>query len=71
MTEATRRTPGTPCWVSLMVHGMATTQEFNRAFYSREFRFVFGGAELSEISKIRTQQNVCSWIGRRTAKIMN
>ncbi|MFE7120693.1 VOC family protein [Streptomyces sp. NPDC057654] len=26
--EATRRTPGTPCWTSLMVHSLAATQEF-------------------------------------------
>ena len=29
MTEAAaRRAPGTPCWVSLIVHGLAATQEF-------------------------------------------
>ncbi|MBT2396873.1 VOC family protein [Streptomyces sp. ISL-100] len=40
MTEAaTRRpTPGAPCWVSLMVHGLATTQEFYRALFGWEFR---------------------------------
>ncbi|MCW7947201.1 glyoxalase/bleomycin resistance protein/dioxygenase [Streptomyces hygroscopicus] len=30
--------PGTPCWVSLMVHGMAATQEFYRALFGWEFR---------------------------------
>ena len=39
MTEAaTRRTPGTPCWVSLMVHGLAATQEFYGELFGWEFR---------------------------------
>ncbi|MCX4642618.1 VOC family protein [Streptomyces sp. NPDC055059] len=39
MTEAAaRRAPGTPCWVSLMVHGMAATQEFYAALFGWEFR---------------------------------
>ncbi|MFD8203900.1 VOC family protein [Streptomyces sp. NPDC003470] len=33
-----RRTPGTPCWVSLMVHGPAATQEFYGALFGWEFR---------------------------------
>ncbi|UXX95758.1 VOC family protein [Streptomyces sp. AD2-2] len=33
----TRRTQGTPCWVSLMVHGMATTQEFYGELFGWEF----------------------------------
>ncbi|MFE9771634.1 VOC family protein [Streptomyces sp. NPDC005931] len=33
-----RHTPGTPCWVSLMVHGMETTQEFYGALFGWEFR---------------------------------
>ncbi|MFE2944542.1 VOC family protein [Streptomyces sp. NPDC059255] len=38
MTEAaTRRTPGTPCWVSLMVHGLAATEEFYGALFGWEF----------------------------------
>ncbi|MBD0708387.1 MULTISPECIES: VOC family protein [unclassified Streptomyces] len=37
MTEATRRTPGTPCWVSLMVHGLDATQEFYGALFGWEF----------------------------------
>jgi uncharacterized protein len=38
MTEsATRRIPGTPCWVSLMVHGLATTEEFYGALFGWEF----------------------------------
>ncbi|MEV6651507.1 VOC family protein [Streptomyces sp. NPDC051219] len=39
MTEAvTRRTPGTPCWVSLMVHDLAATQDFYGALFGWEFR---------------------------------
>ncbi|MFJ1748538.1 VOC family protein [Streptomyces sp. NPDC088116] len=39
MTEAAiRRTPGTPCWVSLMVHNLAETQEFYGALFGWEFR---------------------------------
>ncbi|GAA1536350.1 VOC family protein [Streptomyces albidochromogenes] len=40
MTEAAtrRRTPGAPCWVSLMVHGLATTQEFYGALFGWEFQ---------------------------------
>ncbi|KAA0922178.1 VOC family protein [Streptomyces apricus] len=46
MTEApgsagpngTAYAPGTPCWVSLMVHGMAATQEFYGELFGWEFR---------------------------------
>ncbi|MFF7442171.1 VOC family protein [Streptomyces sp. NPDC008122] len=37
MTEATPRPPGTPCWVSLMVHGIDATQEFYRTLFGWEF----------------------------------
>jgi len=38
MTEAaTRHTPGTPCWVSLMVHNPAATQEFYGALFDWTF----------------------------------
>ncbi|AQS71910.1 VOC family protein [Streptomyces pactum] len=33
-----RRTPGTPCWVSLMVHGPAATQEFYGTLFGWEFQ---------------------------------
>ncbi|MFE6624073.1 VOC family protein [Streptomyces sp. NPDC057740] len=33
-----RHTPGTPCWVSLMVHGPAATQEFYGALFGWEFQ---------------------------------
>ena len=37
-TAHERPAPGVPCWVSLMVHGMAATQEFYRALFGWEFR---------------------------------
>ncbi|WP_415949221.1 VOC family protein [Streptomyces sp. KLOTTS4A1] len=38
MTEsAARREPGTPCWVSLMVHGLADTQKFYGALFGWDF----------------------------------
>ncbi|MEV6792252.1 VOC family protein [Streptomyces sp. NPDC051320] len=38
MTEAaTRRKPGTPCWVSLMVHGLPATQDFYGALFNWDF----------------------------------
>jgi len=36
--ETARYAPRTPCWVSLMVHGMAATQEFYAALFGWEFR---------------------------------
>ncbi|MFJ8595050.1 VOC family protein [Streptomyces sp. NPDC093598] len=33
-----RHTPGTPCWVSLMVHGPAATEEFYGALFGWEFQ---------------------------------
>ncbi|MFJ4978373.1 VOC family protein [Streptomyces coeruleorubidus] len=33
-----RHAPGTPCWVSLMVHGPATTQEFYGTLFGWEFQ---------------------------------
>ncbi|MFC6067290.1 VOC family protein [Streptomyces ochraceiscleroticus] len=35
---ASRRTPGTPCWVSLMVHDLPATQDFYSALFGWEFR---------------------------------
>jgi uncharacterized protein len=32
-----RRPPGTPCWVSLMTHALATTEEFYGALFGWEF----------------------------------
>ncbi|AWK11564.1 glyoxalase/bleomycin resistance/extradiol dioxygenase family protein [Streptomyces spongiicola] len=36
-TEATRRRPGAPCWVSLMVHGLDATQHFYRELFGWDF----------------------------------
>ncbi|WP_075732310.1 VOC family protein [Streptomyces acidiscabies] len=33
-----RYTPGTPCWVSLMVHGLTATQEFYGELFGWEFQ---------------------------------
>jgi predicted enzyme related to lactoylglutathione lyase len=33
-----RYAPGTPCWVSLMVHGLTSTQEFYGELFGWEFR---------------------------------
>jgi predicted enzyme related to lactoylglutathione lyase len=45
MTEAresagphTRHAPGTPCWVSLMAHGLTATEEFYGELFGWEFR---------------------------------
>lgn len=35
--EATRRTPGTPCWVSLMVHSLGATEEFYTDLFGWEY----------------------------------
>ncbi|MDX2680665.1 VOC family protein [Streptomyces soliscabiei] len=34
----TRYAPGTPCWVSLMAHGLTTTQEFYGELFGWEFQ---------------------------------
>lgn len=47
MSEAaTRRRPGTPCWVSLMVHGLGTTQDFYGALFGWKFVPVPGPEQL-------------------------
>ncbi|MER8035535.1 VOC family protein [Streptomyces hydrogenans] len=63
MTEAARRSPGTPCWVSLMVHGIDATQEFYQALFGWEFvpgpqqlgpyvRALLGGREVAGIGQL-------------------
>ncbi|MFD9423314.1 MULTISPECIES: VOC family protein [unclassified Streptomyces] len=64
MTEAAaRRTPGTPCWVSLIVHGLTATQEFYGALFGWEFqpgpdqlgpyvRGLLGGKEVAGIGQL-------------------
>ncbi|GLF99641.1 VOC family protein [Streptomyces yaizuensis] len=37
MTEATRHTPGTPCWASLMVHRLEETQSFYHELFGWDF----------------------------------
>ncbi|MFJ6838015.1 VOC family protein [Streptomyces sp. NPDC091209] len=37
-TTPARHTPGTPCWVSLMVHETAATQDFYGALFGWEFQ---------------------------------
>ncbi|MFE0705086.1 VOC family protein [Streptomyces sp. NPDC058872] len=63
MTQATPRPPGTPCWVSLMVHGLDATQEFYHALFDWEFvpgpqhlgpyvRALLGGKEVAGIGQL-------------------
>ncbi|MER7947913.1 VOC family protein [Streptomyces sp. NPDC096079] len=63
MTEATPRSPGTPCWVSLMVHGLDATQEFYHELFGWEFvpgpqqlgpyvRALLGGEEVAGIGQL-------------------
>ncbi|WP_381793451.1 VOC family protein [Streptomyces niveus] len=48
MTEAAiRHRPGTPCWVSLMVHGLGTTRDFYGALFGWKFVRVPGPEPLS------------------------
>ncbi|MGV9691244.1 VOC family protein [Streptomyces sp. NPDC003444] len=69
MTEATRRPPGTPCWVSLMVHGLDATQEFYRALFGWEFvpgpeqlgpyvRALLGGREVAGIGRLPVDRHL-------------
>ncbi|GAA3767275.1 VOC family protein [Streptomyces phyllanthi] len=55
--------PGTPCWVSLMVHGLAATQDFYGALFGWEFqpgpqqlgpyvRALLGGHEVAGIGQL-------------------
>ncbi|WP_030542808.1 VOC family protein [Streptomyces albus] len=64
MTEpATPRTPGTPCWVSLMAHNLAATQEFYGALFGWSFvpaprqlgpyvRAQLGGREVAGVGEL-------------------
>ncbi|MFC8791563.1 VOC family protein [Streptomyces cinereoruber] len=69
MTEVTRRPPGTPCWVSLMVHGLDATQEFYRALFGWEFvpgpeqlgpyvRALLGGKEVAGIGRLPADRHL-------------
>ncbi|MER5962826.1 VOC family protein [Streptomyces sp. NPDC002057] len=69
MTEATRHTPGAPCWVSLMVHGLDATQEFYNALFEWEFvpgpqqlgpyvRALLDGREVAGIGQLPPDQHL-------------
>ncbi|MEW1905353.1 MULTISPECIES: VOC family protein [unclassified Streptomyces] len=69
MTEATRHPPGTPCWVSLMVHGLDATQEFYQALFGWEFvpgpeqlgpyvRALLGGKEVAGIGRLPVDRHL-------------
>lgn len=62
-SEATRRTPGTPCWASLMVHGLGTTEDFYADLFGWEYepgpeqlgpyvRAMLGGREVAGIGEM-------------------
>lgn len=72
MTEAAtrhRHTPGTPCWASLMVHGLSASQDFYRELLGWEFRpgprqpgpyvraFV-GGQEVAGLGELTAESGV-------------
>ncbi|UUN29619.1 VOC family protein [Streptomyces sp. FIT100] len=69
MTEATRRRPGTPCWVSLMVHGLAATQDFYKALFGWDFvpgpqqlgpyvRALIDGKEVAGIGRLPPERHL-------------
>ncbi|QGV78080.1 VOC family protein [Streptomyces ficellus] len=69
MTEATRRKPGTPCWVSLMVHRLDATQEFYGALFGWRFepgprqlgpylRGLLDGKEVAGIGQLPADQDL-------------
>ncbi|MFJ8544134.1 VOC family protein [Streptomyces sp. NPDC093586] len=64
-----RHTPGTPCWVSLMVHGPDATQEFYGALFGWEFRpgpeqlgpyvrALLGGQEVAGIGRLPVDRHL-------------
>jgi predicted enzyme related to lactoylglutathione lyase len=71
MTEApqARRTPGTPCWVSLMVRGLPATEDFYAALFGWEFEpgpeqlspylsALLGGKEVAGIGRMPSSRNL-------------
>ncbi|MFJ7158549.1 VOC family protein [Streptomyces sp. NPDC101118] len=63
MTEqALRRSPGTPCWVSLMVHGLTTTQEFYSSLFGWEY--VPGPGQLGPYVRARLDGKEVAGIGQ-------
>ncbi|WP_435615924.1 VOC family protein [Streptomyces coelicoflavus] len=64
-----RRAPGTPCWVSLMVHGPAATHDFYGALFGWEFRpgpqqlgpyarALLGGREVAGIGQLHPDRQL-------------
>ncbi|MFF8827819.1 VOC family protein [Streptomyces sp. NPDC015131] len=69
MSEAARREPGTPCWVSLMVHRLDVTQEFYGSLFGWRFqpgpqqlgpyvRAVLDGAEVAGIGRLPADRDL-------------
>ncbi|MDN3292644.1 VOC family protein [Streptomyces ficellus] len=69
MTEASRRKPGTPCWVSLMVRRLDVTQEFYGALFGWRFepgpqqlgpyvRGLLGGEEVAGIGQLPADRDL-------------
>jgi predicted enzyme related to lactoylglutathione lyase len=62
MTEAaTRHTPGTPCWVSLMVHSLTATQDFYGALFG--WAFSPGPRQLGPYARAMLDGRVVAGIG--------
>lgn len=64
-----RHTPGTPCWVSLMVHGLTAAQDFYGALFGWEFqpgpdqlgpysRALLDGYEVAGIGRLPTDRHL-------------
>jgi predicted enzyme related to lactoylglutathione lyase len=69
MTEATRRTPGTPCWVSLLAHGLDAAKDFYGALFGWEYspgpeqlgpyvRALIDGKEVAGIGRQPTERQL-------------
>ncbi|GGU56898.1 VOC family protein [Streptomyces lavendofoliae] len=69
MTEATRHEPGTPCWVSLMVHRLDATQEFYGELFGWRFepgpqllgpyvRGLLGGRDVAGIGRLPADRDL-------------
>ncbi|MFD7627373.1 VOC family protein [Streptomyces sp. NPDC059851] len=67
--HATRRPPGTPCWSSLMVHGLGTTEAFYTDLFGWEYepgpesfgpyvRALLGGQEVAGIGEMPPDRNL-------------
>ncbi|MEV0779564.1 VOC family protein [Streptomyces sp. NPDC050428] len=63
-TAAIRRRPGTPCWVSLMVHGLGTTQDFYGALFGWSFVQVPGAQQFGPYVRGILDGNEVAGIGQ-------